>query len=191
MLGASHGAGGLALVVIKKDGADWRTVEPMGRKLVEVADLFDIHVIETTHPDSKGVRILNRGEHGSAPLANGGNGKLLLRFGIDGSRHVRRAAERAGSRGSSLQPLINELSEMSVTYRYASAFSKAAAGPMAACIIRLLTAFALALYKPQLSARHAWSVMGIISGSTLLVSMVLSSKVNFWPVNLGSSMKFL
>ena len=40
MLVAVRGTSGLALVVIKKDGADRSTVELMSRKLVEVADCF-------------------------------------------------------------------------------------------------------------------------------------------------------
>ena len=99
MLGAFRGASGLALVVIKKDGADRSTVELMSRKLVEVADLFYIHVIEAAHPDSKGISSLNRGEHGSAPFTNGGSGKPLFRFEIDRRRQVRRAAGRRGIRG--------------------------------------------------------------------------------------------
>ena len=67
MLGTSHGASGVALVVIKEDGVGRRTVEFMSRKLVEVADLFDIYVIETTHPDSKGISSLDRGKYGSTP----------------------------------------------------------------------------------------------------------------------------
>ena len=56
--------------------------------MVEVADLFYMHVIEAAHPDSKGISSLNRGKHGSAPFANGGNGKPLFRFEINGLRLV-------------------------------------------------------------------------------------------------------
>ena len=79
----------------------WRTVELMSRKLVEVAELLEIYVVDTAYPDSKGIGSLNRGEHGSTSFTDGGNGtrKLLLRSGIDRRRHVRGAACRRGIGG--------------------------------------------------------------------------------------------
>jgi len=88
MLVAVHRTSGLALVVIKKDGADRSTVKLMSRKLVEITDLFYVDMIEAAYTDSKGISSLSRGEHGSAPFTNGGSGKPLFGFEIDRCRHV-------------------------------------------------------------------------------------------------------
>ena len=137
MLSASRGTRGLAFVVIKKDGADRSTVELMSRKLVEVTDLLLIHVTEAAYPDSKGISSLIEESmvvHRSRTAAVVSLSSDLGLTDVDrcGGRRGDEESRVSGVRlsGSSLQPLIIELSEMSVTYRYASAISDAAVGPM-------------------------------------------------------------